>query len=76
MTVRAGTLDDTAWLVPVAHMFMRSAQPWVLPAANAECHETGPKDFRPLLLAWRALWQNPSRKNSSIFAEPFDATAV
>jgi hypothetical protein len=56
MTVRAGTLDDTAWLVPVAHMFMRSAQPWVLPATNAECHETGPKDFRPLMLAWRAMW--------------------
>jgi hypothetical protein len=31
-------LDDTAWLVPVAHMFVRSAQPGVLPAANAECH--------------------------------------
>jgi hypothetical protein len=27
-TVRAGTLDDTAWLLPVAHIFVRSAQPW------------------------------------------------
>src|SRR5271170_5358260 len=35
VNLRAGTLDDTSWLVPAAHMFMRSAQSWVLPAANA-----------------------------------------
>ena len=56
VNVRAGTLDDTSWLVPAAHMFMKSAQPWVLPAANAECHEVGPDDFRPLAAAWRAMW--------------------
>jgi hypothetical protein len=57
---RAGTLDDTTWdttwLVPVAHLYMRSAQPWVLPADNAECHEMTPPDFRPLAEKWRALW--------------------
>jgi hypothetical protein len=56
INIRAGTLDDTTWLVPVAHMFMRSAQPWVLPAADAECYETGPNDFRPLAEVWRARW--------------------
>jgi hypothetical protein len=56
MNLRAGTLDDTGWLTPVAHMFMRSAQPWVLPAADAECHEIGPADFRPLAEKWRAMW--------------------
>ncbi|HLX14641.1 MAG TPA: GFA family protein [Bradyrhizobium sp.] len=56
VNIRAGTLDDTKWLVPAAHMFMRSAQPWVLPAANAECHEVGPEDFRPLGEKWRAMW--------------------
>ena len=56
INVRAGTLDDTTWLVPVAHMFLRSAQPWVLPAANAECHEIGPDDYRPLAEKWRAMW--------------------
>jgi hypothetical protein len=54
--VRAGTLDDTKWLVPVAHMFMRSAQVWVSPTASAECYEIGPDDFRPLAAKWRALW--------------------
>jgi len=56
INLRAGTLDDTSWLVPVAQMFMRSAQPWVLPAATAECHEIGPDDFRPLAAKWRAMW--------------------
>jgi len=37
-------------------MFMRSAQRWVLPAADAECYETGPDDFRPLAEVWRARW--------------------
>jgi hypothetical protein len=56
MNLRAGTLDDTRWLLPVAHMFMTSAQSWVLPAAGAECHETVVPDFRPLAAKWRALW--------------------
>jgi hypothetical protein len=33
MNLRAGTLDDTKWLVPAAHTFMKSAQGWVRPAA-------------------------------------------
>jgi hypothetical protein len=60
VNLRAGTLDDTTWLVPAAHMFMKSAQPWVrawvLPAANAECHETQPADFSTSIPAWRAMW--------------------
>ena len=56
VNLRAGTLDDTKWLVPVAHMYMRSAQPWVQPATHAECHEVGPDDFRPLAEKWRAMW--------------------
>jgi len=27
ISLRAGTLDDTSWLAPVAHFFTRSAQP-------------------------------------------------
>jgi hypothetical protein len=61
VNIRAGTLDDTGWLTPVAHMFMRSAQPWIaqsriLPAADAESHDIGPADFRPLAEKWRAMW--------------------
>jgi hypothetical protein len=56
VNLRAGTLDDTAWLIPAAHIFMESAQPWVRPAANAECHETGPADFGSATEIWRAAW--------------------
>ncbi len=56
VNLRAGTLDDTSWLVPVAHLFTRSAQAWVVPAANAGCHDTEPADFAALLPAWRAMW--------------------
>jgi hypothetical protein len=56
VNLRAGTLDDTKWLTPIAHMYVRSAQPWVLPAAHAECQEIGPSNFRPLAEKWRAMW--------------------
>ena len=56
INIRAGTLDDTKWLVPVAHMYMRSAQPWVQPAEHAECHEVAPNDFQAAARAWRAMW--------------------
>lgn len=55
VTVRAGTLDDTSWLWPAAHIFMRSAQPWEQIAGDAECYETSPSDFRPLAMKWRQL---------------------
>ncbi len=56
VNLRAGTLDDTGWLTPIAHMFTNSAQPWMLPAIGAECHEASPPDFRQLGEKWRALW--------------------
>jgi hypothetical protein len=56
VNLRAGTLDDTAWLVPVMHMYLKSAQPWVLPAADAECHAIGPSDYQAAAKAWRAMW--------------------
>jgi hypothetical protein len=39
-------------------MYMRSAQPWILPTAKAECHEIGPNDFQPLAEKWRAIWRD------------------
>jgi hypothetical protein len=56
VNIRGGTLDDTSWLVPVMHMYMKSAQAWVQPAAAAECHEIGPDDFQSAARAWRAMW--------------------
>jgi hypothetical protein len=55
--VRAGTLDDTSWLRPVAHVHMRSAQPWEQLAGDAECFEIMPKDFWALADKWQRMWQ-------------------
>lgn len=66
MNIRAGTLDDTKWLVPVAHMFLKSAQPWVQPAAGAECFEIGPDDFSSLAEKWRAIWPEFYRRARGI----------
>jgi hypothetical protein len=58
VNVRAGTLDDTSWLVPAVHFFTRSAsaQSWVQPVAGAVCIETQPDGWGELLSAWRAAW--------------------
>ncbi len=56
INVRAGSLDDTKWLTPVAHIFLKSAQPWVKSADGAECHDEEPSDFIPFARKWRTLW--------------------
>jgi hypothetical protein len=58
VSLRAGTLDDTSWLVPVAHFFMRSVQPWLRPAPGAACFKTQPNGWGSLLPAWRARWSD------------------
>jgi hypothetical protein len=57
--VRAGSLDDTSWLMPVAHFFLRSAQPWVQLSEDAACFETMAPDFELLAKIWRARWDLP-----------------
>jgi hypothetical protein len=58
VNVRAGTLDDTSWLVPAAHFFTRgaSAQSWVQPVAGVSCFDTQPDGLSGLMAAWRAAW--------------------
>jgi hypothetical protein len=40
--VRAGTLDDTSWLRPTRHIWIRSKQPWVTFAKGDEIFEEQP----------------------------------
>jgi hypothetical protein len=58
IAVRAGTLDDTSWLRPAAHVYMRSAQPWEQPGSDAECFEIMPADFWSLAEKWQRLWRD------------------
>jgi hypothetical protein len=51
--LRAGTLDDAGWAVPIAQTFVSSAIPWaVIPGVE----QVDPKDFSyvNLIAAWRA----------------------
>jgi len=58
VNVRAGTLDDTTWLIPAAHFFMGNAQPWETVGETSICFETipGPDDFREAAERWRQFW--------------------
>ncbi len=58
IAVRAGTLDDTSWLRPIAHVHLGSAQAWQRIPNNAECFEIMPNDFWSLSDKWRQLWRD------------------
>jgi hypothetical protein len=47
--VRPGTLDDTSWLKPQAHLWTRSAQRWFAFPKGVPRYEMQPKDFNELL---------------------------
>jgi hypothetical protein len=51
--VRPGTLDDTSWLAPVAHIWTRSAQKWVEIPEGVARYETQPADMMELVKLWR-----------------------
>jgi hypothetical protein len=55
VTVRAGTLDDTSWLSPAAHIHTGTAQPWVH-LSDADCFDVSAPDFKALAKAWQARW--------------------
>ena len=40
--VKAGSLDDPSWLVPSAHIWTRSAQPWALVDDGLPRFDTNP----------------------------------
>jgi hypothetical protein len=41
-TIRAGTSDDTSWLKPNTHFWVRSAQSWLSFNKNVRCFDTQP----------------------------------
>ena len=51
--VRAGTLLDTSWLRPVAHVWTRSAQPWFAFPEGVARYDTQPADFSELMVLWK-----------------------
>ncbi len=49
VTLKAGTLDDTTVLEPVAHLWVKRKQPWVLLSDNVATFEEQPEDLK----SWR-----------------------
>lgn len=43
VNIRAGTLDDTSWLQPQLHIWLRSKQPWTIVNEGVKTFETQPK---------------------------------
>ena len=51
--LRPGTLEDTKWLRPVAHLWTRSAQPWFTFPRGVTRFETQPDDLKELVVLWQ-----------------------
>jgi hypothetical protein len=53
LNLRAGTLDDTSRIRPVAQMWTSSAQPWAV-QQDILSYSEQPTDYTPWLDAWKA----------------------
>ncbi len=54
ISIKAGSLDDTRWLRPVAHIWLQSAQPWLeIDRADKPCFAREPEDETALAELWR-----------------------
>lgn len=51
--VRPGTLDNTSWLRPVAHVWTKSAQPWFEFPEGVVRYATQPAELAELVQLWR-----------------------
>lgn len=63
LCLQPGNLDDTSWFQPVAHIWVRSAQPWVRLDPGVLCYDTQPENPGALVRAWRERDSGPSHSN-------------
>ena len=58
VSIKAGSLDDTSWLDPVAHIWLKSAQPWVaIDRDHYLCFDREPEDETALKKLWQTRIQ-------------------
>jgi hypothetical protein len=55
ISIKPGTLNDTKWLQPVAHIWSRSAQPWVEFGKDCLVYPENPAGFEAMLEAWQVM---------------------
>lgn len=70
LSIKPGTLNDTKWLRPVAHVWSEQAQPWV--EAEADCLQFpgNPDDFGSLISAWQLKKQSGGMQKPNDSLEP------
>ncbi|WP_370206659.1 GFA family protein [Pararhodobacter marinus] len=51
--LRGGTLDDTSWLRPAAHIWTRHAQPWFTPPADTLVETGQPASLDAIVQHWQ-----------------------
>lgn len=57
INIKAGTLDDTSWLVPAGHIWTRSMQPFFRPGEEDLIYEAQPDDnYDALRSRWRDMF--------------------
>ena len=52
VNVKPGTLNNTNWLSPVAHVWLRSAQPWVIIPEDVLRYDAQPESFDAIFKVW------------------------
>ena len=58
-SIKAGSLDDTGWLRPVAHIWLQSAQPWIeVDSRQYRCFPGEPDDEAGLAALWQRQFQD------------------
>lgn len=53
ISIKPGTLLDTGWLDPVAHIWSESAQPWIEFGTDCLVYPRNPAGFAAILTAWQ-----------------------
>jgi hypothetical protein len=66
IALKPGSFDDTSWFKPVAHVWVRSAQPWVSFDPRIPKYEQQP-DISELLELWKAS------TNAALHSDKFSA---
>jgi len=55
LNIKAGTLDDTSWLKPAGHIWIRSKQNWFEIPPGDLSYQTQPKTYDALIERWRKM---------------------
>jgi hypothetical protein len=55
VSLKAGSLDDTSWLVPAGHIWTGSKQKWVAIDGDELSYAGQPDDFAALAERWRVM---------------------